>query len=284
VTVDWIRPYEGSQPPVVAWGAWKVYERTKDIEFLRAIYRPFARNTDWWMEARDEDGDGLLEWFERLESGWDNSPRWDPEFGKLETCDLNSYVLMQMKIMAKMADELGRPDEARDWRSKADALGKRMVEKLYFPEENIFRDIRYDTHEPADILTPASFLPLWAGAPLDREKAKAMIRDYLLNPRYFYGEIPFPTVAYCDPKYDSAAFWRGPTWMNISYLLLEMLVERGFVKEAEKTAKALLDIGARNRYIYEYYDSQTGEGLGVPEYSWTAALFMEMLLGRYKNC
>jgi glycogen debranching enzyme len=281
VTVDWVRPGEESQPPVVAWAAWKVYERSRDRDFLRSVYDALARNTDWWFMARDQDDDGLLEWHAKLESGWDNSPRWDPGIGKLESCDLNAFVLMQMKVLAQMADELGKTDQAERWLTEADALGKRMVERLYQPEENLFREIRYDTHEPVDILTLASFLPLWAGVPLEPGKAEAMIQDYLLNPRYFWSEMPFPVVACCDPRYDPANFWRGPSWLNLNYMMAEMLHRYGFHDEAEEAVRRTLDAGARNTYICEYYNSQTGEGLGVREYGWTAAFFMEMLLGRY---
>lgn len=283
VTADWLRPGDDSQPPVLGWAAWKVYKRTCDMDFLRTVYDSLVRNTEWWMRCRDLDCDGLLEWAHRLESGWDNSPRWDSEFGKLETCDLNAFVLAQMNTLATMAEELGYTDEASRWRSEADEMGNRIVAKLYQPNENLFRDIRYDTHEPADIMTLASFLPLWAGVPLDHDRARAMIRDYLLNPEYFWGEVPFPVVAYCDPKYDSANFWRGPSWIHFGYMMAELLVRYDFRDEAEEAVRRLLDVGTSNTYIHEYYDSRTGEGRGVPEYGWSAAFFIEMLLRRYRE-
>ena len=283
VTADWIQPTSETQPPILAWAAWKMYKLSADKVFLDEVYEPLALNTVWWMKNRDKDGDGLLEWAECLETGWDNSPRWDSEYGVLESCDLNSWVLMQMKVLADMADELGRPVEATDWRREAEALGKRMAEKLYSPEDNIFYEVKFDTHQPVKLLTPAAFLPLWAGVPLETNKANAMIRDYLLNPVYFFGKVPFPTVAYNEPKYDSAGYWRGPTWINIAYFMVEVLQKYGFHDEAEQAVKRLLDVGAGERYIWEYYDSKMGKGLGAQEFGWSGALFIEMLLERFKQ-
>ena len=40
---------------------------------------------------------------------------------------------------------------------------------------------------------------------------------------------------------------------------------------------------AANPYIMEIYDSQTGQGLSLPEYSFAATAMFEIILQRYKD-
>ena len=60
----------------------------------------------------------------------------------------------------------------------------------------IFFDAIADTGKRISLITPAAFMPLWAGIKLEEDKACLMIEKYLLNPEFFFGDIPFQSVAY----------------------------------------------------------------------------------------
>lgn len=42
------------------------------------------------------------------------------------------------------------------------------------------------------------------------------------------------------------------------------------------TALKLYEIILEDGHLYEYFDSQTGKGLGYPQQGWTAALFLRL--------
>ena len=65
-------------------------------------------------------------------------------------------------------------------------------------------------------------------------------------------------------------------WPPISWLLLELLEKLDMQAERKATAKTLYDIVLKDGQLYEYFDSQTGEGLGFPQQGWTAALFLRL--------
>ena len=74
-----------TQPQVLSWGVWEVYQKCKDKEFLRECAPALSKFLIWTMENRDKNGNGLLEWFTEPdyleckcgESGLDNCPRFD---------------------------------------------------------------------------------------------------------------------------------------------------------------------------------------------------------------
>ena len=79
---------------------------------------------------------------------------------------------------------------------------------------------------------------------------------------------PLPTTAPSDPGFDRQRYWRGPTWVNINWLMAD---QAGF-DVVEPTLRLLDREGFR-----EYFDPLTGEGLGARDFSWSAALALDWL-------
>ncbi|KPJ63838.1 hypothetical protein AMK68_02980 [candidate division KD3-62 bacterium DG_56] len=272
VCATWNRP-GGAQPPLIAWAAWRLYEKTRDRKILDDIYQPVARNVDWWFAKRDPDQDGLVEYSEPVESGWDDSPRFDE--GTIEGVDLNAYLVREMRILGDIAQLRGNEPEAKRWRDRAEALAKRIVDFMYDREANIFRDLRAPTNKFITVLTPASLMPLWVGVPIPEDKARAMIERHLLDPNQFFGPYPFPVVAYNDPKYNASKWWRGPMWPNIAWAMTEVLAKYGYKAQQREAINHLTGMMAKNDEIYELYNSQTGGPLGSPDQGWSCAVFVD---------
>ena len=151
-----------------------------------------------------------------------------------------------------------------------------MVKYLYDEDKNLFFDADPATGERRSLVTLSSLIPLWAGVPLPEEKTRAMIEDYLLNEAYFFGKVPFPCVAYCEPVYEPAHWWRGPTWMPVAWLMLEILEKYGYSAQRTAAARRLYGIMQKDGVLHELFDSATGEGLGCDEQGWTAAIFIRL--------
>ena len=269
---------EATQAPLLAWAVWRLYEKTGDKALIQAAYPVVARFNRWWFRKRDADGDGLCEYV-RQESGWDNSPRWD--HGQVAAADLNAFLYAQMRFLACMADKLNRPTEAGRWRAKAEQHADRVVEALYSPRDNCFWDIRCKTRRFSRVLTPACFMPLWAGVPFPEAKARRMIERYLLSSNHFFSKIPFPVVAYSSEKYDAGNYWRGPVWFNIAYFMLGILDRYGYHNERDLSRDRLLKLIEQNHAFGEYFNTQTGVSGKAPEYGWTAAVAIQLLVNEY---
>ncbi len=103
-----------TKPPLIAWAAWKLYELDQDREFLDEIYGSLVRWNGWWFEKNDQDHNGLCEYQHPFSSGLDDSPLWDAGM-PVELPDLNTYLYLQMEVLARIAAEIGELDDARMW-------------------------------------------------------------------------------------------------------------------------------------------------------------------------
>ncbi|NQY41529.1 MAG: hypothetical protein HRT80_15715 [Henriciella sp.] len=274
VCATWVRP-DASQPPLFGWAAERLVKQTGNVDLAKEVLSAIKLNTQWWLSQRMT-STGLIACFDPYETGWDDTPRLDD--GPIVATDMNSYLLMQMRSAARLATFAGMSDEARHLNAQADEFAALMVEVLFDEESGRFHDLRIETGKKTDMLSPAIFLPLLGDVPLELETQKKMVTKYLFDKQRLFGHIPFPSVAYDDPAYDQKQMWRGPMWLPISWLLLELLEKLGFDDELSQCEKRLYEIVLEDGDLYEYFDSQTGGGLGYPQQGWTAAIFIRLHL------
>jgi glycogen debranching enzyme len=104
--------------------------------------------------------------------------------------------------------------------------------------------------------------------------------SHLTNPNEFWSQYPVPTVALNDPKFDPLQMWRGPTWANVNYLLIEGLLKSGYAELARELRHRTLELLASKTDFYEYYHPQTGENppKAAPIYGWSAALYIDLAI------
>lgn len=86
------------------------------------------------------------------------------------------------------------------------------------------------------------------------------------------------------PSYDRYGFaffptryWRGPVWANINWFLMRGLERYGYEDQAERLRNTIVSL-CNKQGFYEYYDPTTGFGHGSDLFSWTAALFLDIVL------
>jgi glycogen debranching enzyme len=74
--------------------------------------------------------------------------------------------------------------------------------------------------------------------------------------------------------------WRGPTWVNVNYLLMEGLARAGHPAIASELRRRTLDMILGDKDIYEYYEPETGDGppKAASTFGWSSALFIEMAI------
>lgn len=268
----WSRPHD-TQPALFGWAAKRllgIIENRK--EFIRKIAPALEKNNQWWLNQRMTKY-GCIFCPGGLETGQDDSPRFDD--GATLATDMNSYLLYQLKFTAEIFDEIDNKNKAEYWTKKSEKLEEKIIENLYDKERNIFFDFSLTKNRKIDIVSPSSMLPIWAGVKLGGRE-KNMIEDYLLNPEQMFGNIPFPSIAYNEPTYDAAHWWRGPTWLPIAWLMLEILDKYEYKKEYVTAVTKLHDMLVKDKEMHELFNSQTGEGMGCMQQGWTCAVFIKL--------
>ena len=276
VAATWVRP-GASQPPLVGWAAERLVTARGDLGLARRVLPALVANHRWWLANRGTHF-GLLRCDDPYESGWDDTPRLDG--GPILALDMNAYLLRSLHAAARMAERLGDAALAADQRAHARRLDAALLRHLYDGERNLFLDADAETGERRPLLTPAAFLPLWAGVSLDRERTRAMVRDALLDPERLFGPVPFPSVAYDDPAFRPDHWWRGPAWPPIMLLMIELLHDLGFTTEARDAEERVYRLLLRDGELRELFDARTGAGLGQRHQGWTAAAFLWLVARR----
>ena len=269
-----------SKPPLLAWAATVVYQRDGKKDFLETVYPSFVKNMKYWEENRSEHGlyhydaddkdsaDYLLH--VKYESGWDNSVRWDRGITEYDAIDLNCFMVMFYRALTLMTDVLGYSEEKEYWQIKEAALISRINEVMWDDIHHYYADVNRLTGEVSDVLSPASFMPLYIGiASPDRADAMRILAE-----ERFKGKMP--TVTFDHPAY-SNDYWRGPTWLNVAYFAAKGLKNYGF-SVADTIKESILDMCfADKNGIFENYDSLTGKGLYCNHFSWSCVFILEFI-------
>jgi Mannosylglycerate hydrolase MGH1-like glycoside hydrolase domain len=276
------------QPPALAW-AWRI--AVGDPAVVPAI----ARHYDWLSKERDLDGGGLIWIVQPDESGLDASPQFDaiwhghadglPGFVRLVRrnrrqrydlrrinqdggpvcCEVMTNVIYGLSLLA-----LGRS-----------SLTPVIVDRLYDERAGLFRPIAHPApaHEPT--VTWAALSPL-ALPDLPEAIGRRLVEDHLLDPERFWLPLPPPSVPANDPSFSRREstlgirrYWRGPTWINASWLVWLGLIRLGYREHADMLREGLSGAVAVEG-LREFYDPYTGQGMGTTDFAWSS-LIVEML-------
>jgi len=120
----------------------------------------------------------------------------------------------------------------------------------------------------------ATLLPLYAGQ-ISQERADRLLR-LLENERAFGPAYPVPSVPINSFWFHPKLYWQGPSWVNMNWLIIDGLKRYGFKDHAAALRESTLEM-VRQAGCYEYFDPLTGEPAGAENFSWTAALAIDLL-------
>ena len=126
----------------------------------------------------------------------------------------------------------------------------------------------------------ASMLPLYAGL-LSGKQAGAFVK--LLGNARFCGTSchveSVPSIALDEDKFSPKTYWRGPVWVNPNWMIYYGLLKYGYREKAEQIKKGIIELVSEHGFR-EYFNPHTGEGYGAKDFSWTAALLIDMIEDR----
>lgn len=282
--------WRDTKAPLAAWAVWKVYEASKDADFVKEMYPKLVKYHNWWYKYRDHNQNGLCEYGStdgsliaaKWESGMDNAVRFDESkmlknndkswSMNQESVDLNAYLYAEKIYLSKMAKLLSKDSE--QFKKDAEIL-KTKVASLFWDKKTGFfydRDI-----ETGNLILKQQgtegWIPLWANI-ANKEQANK-VRDVMYDSARFNTLMPLPTLSASNKKFNPLkGYWRGPVWLDQAYFGIKALENYGFKKEAGILTYKLLNNGEglrSNKAIHENYHPITGKGLNAEHFSWSAA-------------
>jgi hypothetical protein len=101
--------------------------------------------------------------------------------------------------------------------------------------------------------------------------------DTARGPKFRLGEVAMvPSYDLTGPSFDRSRYWRGPSWFNTAWLIHRGLRRLDVPHLAEHLRDDVLTL-ARQTGFAEYVDPLSGAPRGARDFSWTAALALDLL-------
>ncbi len=295
------------QPPALALAALRVFQATRDEDFGRQMLVAARRFHEWLRSNRDPDRDGLISIVSPFESGMDWSPQFDALFrGKsdalwlgprlldlrhwlaghrqrsmlsrfdVEEIGTNSIWYDAQTSLAELARQLNDHEIETSERQGAALTHDALLSKCWDADAGAFFSLAGEQERKLRVRTAASLTPLLLDG-LSPHQIAAVTKD-VEDATAFATPFPIPSVATREDEFRNGAtlfHWRGPTWINMNWLVVRGLLKHG--KEdcssriVEASVRAVETSGFR-----ECFEPYTGAGMGASNFGWTT-LIVDML-------
>lgn len=287
-------------PPLLAF-AWELVADASpdDAGFRVEALGELAAHLDWLAHHRDPDADGLLSIVVPDESGLDDSPKYEPVFGRL-THDRVGYALLMergrrarwdsRKLIARddhhvedvwvnvayalSLHAMGRLSACASWTERAQRVEQALLQRCLDARSGLFFDLAGRRERPVAISTWSALSPLVLPG-IGEDARRRIVEEHLLDTRAYRAPVGIPSVSMSEPGFnpgwDRFRTWRGPSWVNTAWLLVPAMRELGYEEAAGRVVSSLVAAAGREG-LREYYHPFTGRGLGARGFGWSTLL------------
>ncbi len=205
------------------------------------------------------------------ECGWDNQTIHAKGPFLMADPGVQFIFLRASRDLLAMAQHLGMDmavDEIRGWVDRVEAGS----DFLWNEEVGGYcaRDLR--TGQFSDAITNASTLSFFAdvGSPEQRASMAAHCRRILDA-----SSFGMPSWDPDHPAFESQRYWRGPVWAIMNHMVISGLEDAGLADLAARVRTDTINL-IDERGMAEYFDPRDGDGLGGIDFSWTAAIYLDL--------
>ena len=260
--------YNYVKPPIHGWAWAKLRERlarplTEDEMF--AGYTRLSRWSRFWLDYRTTPGRELPFYQHGNDSGWDNSTTFDHD-RVIEAPDLAAFLVVQLDVLADLADELGT-GEGDAWRAERDRVEGALLRDL-LDDEGFFAvgALSGMVSKRSSLL---NLLPVLASDRFASDVSEALAARIAahLTP---WGPA---TQLLETPEYEDDGYWRGPIWAPSTMLIEEGLRRGGHAELADTINERFRALCEKSGFA-ENFDARTGAGLRDRAYTWTASVYL----------
>ena len=218
---------------------------------------PDGFDRDRWGVAKDR----LVS---TIQAGSDGSPIQNPAF-PVAPVGFNALVAFNARELAAVVGDDGLAAASDEL---AGALGDRWSD-----EAGTWVDAGPTADGSGRARTLDGLLPLLVE---DDPRRAATVIDQLLDPTAHGGPAGPTGVHRGEPSFDPDAYWRGPVWPQLAYLMV-LATDRHSPVSARTLARTTV-AGAWASGLAEYWNPDTGGGLGAVPQSWAGLALL--LAGR----
>ena len=187
----------------------------------------------------------------------------------------NALLIASNEALYRLSSDIDQPDS--DFQRWAKAGKQAMNSKLW--DESTANYVGFDLVVDARINAPsnAGFIAaLFAEIPEPDQVEKILNTHFSNFPEHDF--LMMPTVMPDHSLFEGKRYWRGPIWINTNWLLVRGLQKHGHTDWAHKVREHTLEL-IEEFGFYEYFhpSKKTPEPCGTPMFSWSAALYLDLI-------
>ncbi len=199
---------------------------------------------------------------------------WDVLFNSI-LCRADRDLLMISDVLKQDGSEI------KEW---VEATSGAISRSLWCPECKQFESFDLVGGRLIHSATAAGFLPLFGSAASGAQAQRLFeTLDSIAFCALHQGNcFTVPNYDMTREDFDSRNYWRGPVWININWMVSKGLKGYGYSEKADAMKRDMIQLPIRFGF-HEYFDSRTGKGYGSDGFSWTAALFLDLVQEYYSE-
>lgn len=259
--------YNFVKPPIHGWAFARLRERLGRAlrrDELETVHDHLARWSRFWLDYRTAPGRALPFYEHGNDSGWDNATTFDYD-RVIESPDLAAFLLIQLDVLADLAEELGHDGEL--WRRERDRIEEALLRDLR--DGDGFFAVGSLSRRESKRTSLLTLLPVLASDRLPAEVG-AQLAEQINHHLTSWGPA---TQLIASAEYESDGYWRGPIWAPSTMIIEEGLRRGGHVALADTVNQRFRALCEESGFA-ENFDAITGEGLRDRAYTWTASVYL----------
>jgi glycogen debranching enzyme len=263
-----VHPWESGLDDSPAWDA-----PLAAVELPAQGVEPYERRDRLHVDASERPSDAAYDRFVHLAGAYRDRGYADDGGAAFLVEDplFNAIWLWSTHALVEIAERIG--EDAGRFREAAAGIHAALLSRVWDGERFRPRDL-----VAGRLVEPRTILGL---GPLLDPDLPAAVRDAVvaeLGSPHFRSDagIGVASSDLLGPEFDRRRYWRGPVWANLNWLLARGLRGHGLVADAAELERTTVGLVERSG-MREYFDPVTGDGLGATEFSWTAAVAVDIL-------
>jgi glycogen debranching enzyme len=274
-------------PNIFSYSEDEYYRSFGDKSRLNDIFSPLVAFHQWLNKNRTwKDGSY---WTTGWGSGMDNVPRVDSKYhisyshGFMSWVDATLQQYINASLLIDFGYELERWQEILDINDEKKRLGEYIMNNMWDEERGFLFDVDKDGNR-IKTMHIGAFWILHTDL-LNKEQLDKVVSK-LSRGGEFYDKLMIPSIPKSDDNFkDDGCYWQGGIWAPMTYMVINGLIKKGYMKEAFDISKKCLSevetVFTKTNTFFEYYSPTKAEpGLFAREdfIGWTGLIPVSVLI------
>jgi len=249
--------------------AWDVPLARVPTDTATPIRRRDTMLVDAAMRPRGEEYQRFIHLVDAFrDAGWDPARMLSISPFRVADAGTNAILLRAEHDLLALARRFGSAAEQAEIEARIAVLSAGL-ERLWREDIGLFSSLDLITQEHCRMGTSAGFLALFARHGQARAaRLAAVLADW--------GGHVTRLVPSADPGFsgfEAKRYWRGPVWAVVNWMIADGFAAAGEAATASRIRADTLALIA-TAGPSEYFEPNTGEGIGGADFSWTAAIYL----------